>query len=111
VTILDIVTADIDTLRGFALVFAAPLAEVLEERWMAYGSPNCQPVPRTLTDGRYMLAADILSETRPGGLLEAMWEHSDKAAIAAGVTVMPWADAVALLPPDPPHILENGMPD
>jgi hypothetical protein len=48
-----------------------------------------------------MLCADILSETRPGGLLEQMWTHSDQAAIAAGVTVMPWADAVSLLPSDP----------
>ena len=101
-TILDLATADIDTLRQYAIVFNSTLAGVLTERWYAYGTPNCQPVPRTLTDGRYMLCADILSETRPGGLLQAMWENSDQAAIAAGVTVMPWADAVALLPPDPP---------
>jgi hypothetical protein len=101
-TILDLATADLDTLRAYALVFDAPLAGVLAERWHAYGTVNCCPVPRTLTDGRYMLAADILSEVRPGGLLEAMWEHSNQAAIAAGVTVMPWADAVALLPVDPP---------
>ena len=100
-TILDLATADIDTLRAYALVFDAPLAGVLSERWYAYGTPNCCPVPRTLTDGRYVLCADILSETRPGGLLHAMWANSNQAAIAAGVTVMPWADAVALLPPDP----------
>jgi hypothetical protein len=100
-TILDLAAADIDTLRAYALVFDAALAGVLTERWMAYGSNNCCPVPRTLTDGRYMLAADILTETRPGGLLQAMWENSNQAAIAAGVTVMPWADAVALLPADP----------
>ena len=101
-TILDLATADIDTLRQNALVFDGAMAAVLTERWMAYGTTNCCPVPRTLVDGRFMLCADILSETRPGGLLEQMWAHSDQAAIAAGVTVMPWADAVALLPPDPP---------
>ena len=101
-TILDLATADLDTLRAYALVFDATLAGVLTERWMAYGSTNCCPVPRTLTDGRYMLAADILTETRPGGLLEAMWQASNQQAIAAGVTVMPWAEAVALLPADPP---------
>jgi len=31
-----------------------------------------------------------------------MWEASDKAILNAHVVVMPWADAVALLPPDPP---------
>ena len=46
--------------------------------------------------------ADILTEVMPGGLLAGMWAAADKAALLPNVTVMAWADAVALLPPDQP---------
>jgi hypothetical protein len=49
-----------------------------------------------------MLCADVLTEIEPGGLLHAMWQAADQAVLGASVEVMPWADAVALLPPDPP---------
>jgi hypothetical protein len=49
-----------------------------------------------------MLSADVLSEVDEGKLLGRMWANSDKAQIAAGVTITPWAEAVALLPPDEP---------
>jgi hypothetical protein len=50
-----------------------------------------------------MLCADVLTEVTPGGLLHAMWIHADQAALLASVEVVPWADAVAMLPPDPPE--------
>jgi hypothetical protein len=31
-----------------------------------------------------------------------MWEAADKTVLGASVEVIPWADAVALLPPDEP---------
>jgi len=88
--------------KALALVFTAQLAGRLAELHGQYGSTNCVPVPRVLTDGRLMLCADVLTEVRPGGLLEAMWAAADKAVLAQAVEVLPWADAVALLPPDPP---------
>jgi hypothetical protein len=51
-----------------------------------------------------MLSADVLTEVGPGGLLHAMWEAADKEVLAQAVTVMPWADAVALLPADPVEV-------
>jgi hypothetical protein len=87
--------------RGLALVFTPQLAARLAELHGEHGSPNCVPVPRTLTDGRLMLCADVLTEIEPGGLLHAMWQAADQAVLGASVEVMPWADAVALLPPDP----------
>jgi hypothetical protein len=48
-----------------------------------------------------MLCADVLTEIEPGGLLHAMWQAADQAVLGASVEVLPWADAVALLPPDP----------
>lgn len=88
--------------RGLALVFTPQLAGRLAELHAEHGSPNCVPVPRTLTDGRLMLSADVLTEIEPGGLLHAMWEAADKQVLGQAVEVLPWADAVALLPPDPP---------
>ena len=88
--------------KGYALVFTPSLAGRLAELHALHGSPNCVPMPRTLTDGRLMLCADILTEIEPGGLLHAMWEAADKAVLGQAVEVIPWADAVALLPPDPP---------
>jgi hypothetical protein len=88
--------------RQLALVFTPTLAGRLAELHAEHGSNKCRPVPRVLTDGRLMLCADVLTEIEPGGLLHAMWEAADKTVLNAAVEVLPWADAVALLPPDPP---------
>jgi hypothetical protein len=87
--------------RQHALVFDVQLAERLAEIHAEHGSQKCVPVPREMTDGRLMLSADVLTEVGPGGLLEGMWAAADKNVLAQAVTVMPWADAVALLPADP----------
>jgi hypothetical protein len=90
--------------KGIALVFTPQLAGRLAQLHGLHGSTNCVPVPRVLTDGRLMLCADVLTEIEPGGLLNAMWQAADQAVLGASVEVMPWADAVALLPPDPPMV-------
>ena len=87
--------------RSLALVFTPQLAARLAELHAQHGTTNCVPVPRTLTDGRLMLCADLLTEIEPGGLLHAMWAAADQAVLGASVEVLPWSDAVALLPPDP----------
>ena len=87
--------------KALALVFTPQLAARLAELHGQHGSTNCVPVPRTLTDGRLMLCADVLTEIEPGGLLHAMWQAADQAVLGASVEVIPWADAVALLPADP----------
>lgn len=85
--------------RQLALVFTPQLAGRLAELHAIHGSDKCRPVPRVMTDGRLMLSADVLTEIEPGGLLHAMWEAADKAVLNTAVEVLPWADAVALLPP------------
>lgn len=87
--------------QGYALVFTPQLAARLAELHAEHGSPNCVPMPRTLTDGRLMLCADVLTEIAPGGLLHAMWEAADKQVLGQAVEVLPWADAVAMLPQTP----------
>ena len=87
--------------RVLALVFTPQLAGRLAQLHAEHGSPNCVPMPRTLTDGRLMLCGDILTEVMPGGLLAGMWAAADQAVLLPNVTVIPWADALALLPADP----------
>jgi hypothetical protein len=87
--------------KALALVFTPQLAGRLAELHAEHGSTNCVPMPRTLTDGRLMLCGDILTEVMPGGLLAGMWAAADQAVLLPNVTVIPWADAVALLPADP----------
>ena len=86
----------------YALVFTPALAARLAELHAQYGRPDCVAMPRVLTDGRLMLGADLLTATEPGGWLHEMWQAADKAVLNQAVEVLPWADAVALLPPDPP---------
>lgn len=88
--------------RGLALVFTTTLAGRLAELHALHGSRNCVPMPSVLADGRLMLSADVLTEIEPGGLLHAMWEAADKQVLGQAVDVVPWADALALLPPPPP---------
>ncbi len=83
--------------KGYALVFTPAMAGRLAQLHAEHGSPNCVPMPRTLTDGRLMLCADVLTEIAPGGLLHAMWEAADKAVLLPAVEVVPIADALAIM--------------
>jgi hypothetical protein len=84
--------------RGLALVFSPALAARLGQLHAAYGSTNCVPVPSPLTDGRLMLGADVLTEVKTGGLLAAMWLNADQSVLGASVEVIPWDEAVAMMP-------------
>jgi hypothetical protein len=93
---------DVDQARGLALVFAPALAARLGQLHAAHGSSNCVPVPSLLTDGRLMLCADVLTEVAVGGLLAAMWDAADQTVLGASVQVIPWDEAVAMMPtPEP----------
>ena len=87
--------------RAHALLFAPQLAARLAEIHAEHGSQKCVPMPRTLTDGRLMLSADILTEVMPGGMLHSMWVHADQAVLLPAVEVVPIADAMALMPQPP----------
>ena len=89
--------------QALALVFTPALAGRLAELHAKHGTPNCVPMPLLLTDGRLMLCGDILTEVMPGGLLHRMWAAADQAVLLPSVTVMPWADAVAILPVQQPQ--------
>ena len=87
--------------RQYALLFTPALAARLAELHAQYGRPDCIAQPVTLTDGRMMLSADILTAIEPGGWLHAMWQKADKAVLLPAVEVVPIADAMALMPTPP----------
>jgi hypothetical protein len=93
--------------QNHALVFTPQLAARLAELHAEYGRPDCIAMPRQLTDGRLMLPATLLYAIQPGGWLHGMWEAADKAMLLPAVEVIPWSEAVALLPPETPMPVEG----
>jgi len=80
-----------------ALLFDVALAQRLAEVQGQHGDPRHVPSPRTLTDGRFMLTADILTECLPGGLVYGGFSQLDAGRFNE-IEVVPLADALALLP-------------
>jgi len=83
-----------------ALVFDVALAQRLAEVQGQHGDPRHVPSPRRLTDGRFMLTADILTECVPGGLVYGGFSQLDADRFDE-IEVVPLADALALLPVEP----------
>lgn len=80
-----------------ALVFGPALAQRLAEVQGEHGDPRHVPSPQLLTDGRFMLTADILTECLPGGLVYGGFSQLDAGRFDE-IEVVPIAEAVALLP-------------
>jgi|GEM_PF-4303591 len=87
--------------RQYALVFGDSIYARLMQLQDLYGQPDCHIVPRILADGRYMTSADLLTAIGPGRWMHSMWEAADKAVLLPNVEVIPWSEAVALLPQEP----------
>jgi hypothetical protein len=85
---------------GHALLFGTALAQRLADVQSQHGDPRHVPSPRRLTDGRFMLTADILTECVPGGLVYGGFSQLDAARFDE-IEVVPLAEAVALLPVEP----------
>jgi hypothetical protein len=80
-----------------ALLFNAVLAQRLAEVQAQHGDPRHVPNPRLLTDGRWMLRGDILTECLPTGLIYGGFSRLDAGRFNE-IEVVPLADALALLP-------------
>jgi hypothetical protein len=80
-----------------ALVFGTALAQRLAEVQGQHGDPRHVPAARSLTDGRFMLTADILTECLPGGLVYGGFSQLDAGRFDE-IEVVPIAEALALLP-------------
>lgn len=83
-----------------ALVFGPALAQRLAEVQADHGNPTHVPAPVPLTDGRFMLTADILTEC-VGGFLAEPFSHLDAGRFNE-IEVVPIAEALTLLPPPTP---------
>jgi hypothetical protein len=84
----------------WGLVFGADLAVRLAEVQAEHPSQHYAR-PTLLTDGRYLLRGALLAET-PNGLYGPVFNHLDPTRFDE-IAVMPWADAVALIPAPPPE--------
>jgi hypothetical protein len=84
-------------LQGLALVFDEAMRDRLVAVQAAHGNPRFTAYPALLSDGRYMHQASILTECQPGGLYHAGFIHLDSARFGE-ITVIGYADAIALLP-------------
>lgn len=84
-------------LKELALILSPELNAALGEIQNGLGPRRHMAISVPLTDGNYMLRADLLTEIHPGGLYHAAFE-AIPAELLPAVQVIPWADAVALLP-------------
>lgn len=85
---------------GHALIFDAALAQRLAAVQAEHGDARHVPHAVALTDGRYMLSADILTECVPGGLVYGGFSHLDASRFDE-IEVVPASDAMMLLPSEP----------
>lgn len=86
--------------KSYCLVFSPELAQILQSIQNEYGSKQHVPQPRLLTDGRYILGADLLTEVHPGGLYHDGWQHLPQDRFSE-VEVVPWNDVISLFPVEP----------
>lgn len=87
--------------KDLALVYSYDVAVLLYGVQEEHGDPRHVPAGRQLTDGRWMLCGDVLSEVGEGGILAGGFAFITPETLAE-IEVIPLADALALLPPEAP---------
>lgn len=87
-TLADIaLPIDSDFGRSHVLAFSLALCQRLVNVQAWYGDPRHVPNPVPLTDGRWCLSADVLTECLPGGLVYGGFSHLDPAGFV-GIEVL-----------------------
>jgi hypothetical protein len=84
--------------KQLALVYPYDVAVALYGVQEQHGDPRHVPAGRELTDGRWMLCGDVLSEVGPGGILARAFAYITPQMMAQ-VEVIPMSWAADLLPP------------
>jgi hypothetical protein len=87
--------------KDIALVYSYEVAVVLYSTQQEHGDPRHVVGGQSLTDGRYMVAGEMLAEVGDGDLFPWIREYLTQ-EIMAQIEVIPLADALALLPPESP---------
>jgi hypothetical protein len=93
-----------DDCKDLALVYSYEVAVTLYGVQEEHGDPRHVPAGRQLTDGRWMLCGDILSEVGEGGILAGGFAYITPEMMAE-IEVIPLTDALALIPPQEPLAL------
>lgn len=109
-TLADIITQtpNLDALRPLALVFSQELCQRLVNVQAWHGDPRHVPNPVPLSDGRWMLRADVLAECGPGGLVYGGFSRLDAGRFDE-IEVVPIA-GVVLADPPPPQLTPEEQP-
>jgi hypothetical protein len=91
--------------KAYALILDTTAVLAMQEAQEQVGSNRHKVQPVATVDNRWLISADILPELAEGGLFEPAMQYFDGSDLA-GLTVMDWADGVALLPvPDESDLL------
>ncbi len=83
--------------KDLALVYPYEVAVALYGVQEDHGDPRHVPAGRQLTDGRWFLCGDVLSEVGEGGILSQAFGYITP-EMMGGVEVVAIAEALALLP-------------
>jgi hypothetical protein len=86
-----------DECRDLALVYPYEVAVALYGVQEEHGDPRHVPVGRQLTDGRWMMCGDVLSEVGEGGILAQAFSHITQEMMAS-VEVLPMSEVAGLVP-------------
>ena len=86
--------------KDLALVYSYDVAVLLYSVQEEHGDPRHVPAGRQLTDDRWMLCGDVLSEVGEGGILAGGFAFITPEMMGQ-IEVIPLADALALLPESP----------
>jgi hypothetical protein len=86
--------------KDLALVYSYEVAVQWYESQVEHGDRRHTFTGLALSDGRWMMYGDVLSELYPGGIIGWAVEYLTP-EIMAQIEVIPLADALALLPESP----------
>ena len=86
-----------DDYKAHALLLPTSAVLAMQAAQDAVGSTRHKVQPIATRDGRWLVSADIVPELAPGGIFSAAMPYFDANALS-GVEVLPWSDAIALLP-------------
>jgi len=99
---------DLAALRQVFLVFDAALCQRMVNVQAWHGDPRHVPVPVSLTDGRWMLCGDILTECVEGGIVWGGFSHLDSSRFSE-IEVLSLAD-VEIADPQSPQLVADEKP-
>ena len=90
--------------KDLALVYSYEVAVLWYTIQQEHGDPRHVGVGLPLSDGRWMMFAEVLSEMYPGGIVGWAVEYLTP-EITEQIEVIPLADALALLPESPSPVI------